>query len=135
MAVKIFQPKEYLVNKNLIDIPESVKIDFNTLHRKFGNSVKVSDFIQMIECVYGSHFQLFDDKTWNDPRFLSHIIDLVIEFKNGKDVDLSRLHTELTDMYQFTKTEKRLFLEKSLEEKLWAIFLILNNPAHEEFNI
>lgn len=136
--IRNFQPETYIVSLSKSkesDLPIETKECFNRMLRKFKGNTKVSDFIQLLEAEYDYKFELFDSKTWNNPLFLSHLIDLIIEFKQGQEIDLSELHTDLLKVFQFTKSEKNMFLELSVEERLWAIFLILSEPTHKEFII
>jgi len=132
------QPETYLVSlgeSSEEKLPLLTKETYNKIKDKFGNNIKVSDFPLLLSEAYGKKFDLFDKYTWNKAEFISYLVDRVLEFKSGKSLDLSQIHTDVLTAYDFTKEEKRTFLEKSIEEVLWAIFLLLNNPAHEKLNI
>lgn len=132
------QPDTYFVtleNSKEEDLPKLTKESFNKIKDKFGCNIKVSDFPFLLEAAYDIKFDLFDKYTWNSAEFVSYLTDKVIEFKKGLPLDLSQIHTDIITAYDITKNEKRMFLEKSVEEVLWAIFLLLNNPAHEKLII
>lgn len=132
------QPETYPVSLAETDenkLPLLTKEAFNRIKDKFKDNIKVSDFPLLLSEAYGRKFELFDKFTWNKAEFISYLIDRICEFKSGKPLDLSQIHTDILTAYDFTKEEKRLFLEQSVEEVLWAIFLLLNNPAHEKLNI
>lgn len=116
--------------------PRSVKETFNLLKRLFGQQARMSDILQLIEKSIGTEFSEFDPKSRNPPHtFFSHLIDLQLDFLQGREVDLEELHKDIVEVYEFTEREKKFFVSQNIEEKLWAIFLILTNPAHEYYEI
>ena len=131
------KPETYLINNKIPEdkIPQITKICFNLLKDKYGFTARMSDFIQLLETTFMTKFELFDSLTWNSPQFLSYMLDKQADFINGKDVDLAIIHSYLLNVYNWTISEKRKFIENNLEEKIWAVFLIITDPAHEKYNI
>lgn len=132
-------PDHYLINKDTPEenIPEATKYIFNDLKQKFEYSARISDLIMLLAHIYRRNFELFDPKTWNDARFLSHLMDLQIDFMQGQDIDLAELHRDLLQAFDWTSSEKKLFISDQtlIEERLWAIFLVISFPSHPEFNL
>ena len=131
------KPETYLINNKIPEdkIPQITKICFNLLKDKYGFTARMSDFIQLLETTFMTKFELFDSLTWNSPQFLSYMLDKQADSINGKDVDLAIIHSDLLNVYNWTISEKRKFIENNLEEKIWAVFLIITDPAHEKYNI
>jgi hypothetical protein len=82
-----------------------------------------------------NEFELFDKRTWNKAEFLSHLLDRQIDYKKGKVLDMSQIHKDIMVAYDFTRKEKRMFIEESLEKRLWGLFIYLDNPGKENYNI
>ena len=129
------RPENYIINKNITELPEITKVCFNFLKNKYGFTARMSDFIQLLETTFSTKFELFDPRTWNSQEFLSYLLDRQIDFINGKDIDLAVLHTDILNVYQWTGPERKNFIEGNLEERIWAVFLIITDPAHELYNI
>lgn len=123
---------EYTININTPDIPQETKISFNIAKSKI-KYPKVSDFIQILESMYDHKFEYFDTQTWNTPQWTSYLIDLVLEYKSGKQVDLCDWKNNFLKEFDFTREEIKMFNTLRIEERLWAILILLNNPAHSEF--
>ena len=77
----------------------------------------MSEFVQYLTEIFGiKEFELFDSYTWNNAEFLSYLLDRQIDYKNGKVLDMSQLHKDILIAYDFTRKEKRMFIEEEIEK-------------------
>lgn len=117
------------------DLPIETKYSFNLLKEKHGYTGRMSEFVKYLTEIFGiNEFELFDTYTWNKAEFLSYLLDRLIEYKNGKTLDMAQLHKDILVAYDFTRKEKRMFIEESIEKRLWGLFIYLNEPGKEFYN-
>jgi hypothetical protein len=48
---------------------------------------------------------------------------------------MAQLHKDILTAYDFTRKEKRMFIEESIEKRLWGVFIYLDNPGLEQFKL
>lgn len=117
------------------DLPIETKYSFNLLKEKHGYTGRMSEFVKYLTEIFGiKEFEFFDSYTWNKAEFLSYLLDRLIEYKNGKTLDMAQLHKDILVAYDFTRKEKRMFIEESIEKRLWGLFIYLNEPGKEFYN-
>jgi hypothetical protein len=139
--MKLKGPEHYYISKedaiNLNEeLPIEAKYSFNILKKNHGYLGKMSEFIQYLTEIFGiKEFELFDSYTWNNAEFLSYLLDRQIDYKNGKVLDMSQLHKDILVAYDFTRKEKRMFIEEEIEKRLWGLFIYLDNPGKENYKI
>lgn len=124
----IQRPKEFLVSKET-EMSDRVKLYYMILKNSYGVNGRITDLIQMLEKLFQIKFELFNTHTWNSGPFSSYLMDLQIKFQNGETLDMVVLHDDILKVYQFTSVEKRLFINETIEEKIWAIFKFVTNPS------
>ncbi len=109
------------------DFPDSVKISYRIL--KKSGMIKITDFWRALSLVYGiKEFELLNLKTSHALEFESYIIDLFIEWRNGKPINFGDIEKAIFTFGEFTNMEKLLFESESLQERLWAIYTFLIDP-------
>jgi len=130
-------PEHYYVSKNLVieeNLPIETKVSFNILKTKYGYTGRMTSFIRFLEDVFGiKEFEFFDTYTWNKEEFLSYLLDKQINYQKGETLDMAQLHKDILTAYEFTRKEKRMFIEENIEKRLWGIFIYLDNPGRENF--
>jgi hypothetical protein len=131
------RPDTYKIRKDIPEqeIPEITRGCFNLLKRKFGYSARISEFIPLLETTLGEKLDSFSPYSWNFDPFLSYLIDLQIAFMKGQEIDMAELHTKMLEAYPWSGRDKRTFIEKDLEQRLWAMFLVITDPSHDYYNI
>jgi hypothetical protein len=72
---------------------------------------------------------------WNDARFASYLIDTQINFNEGKDIDLSVLHKDLINVFDFTKKERDILVDGNVEERIWSVLKYVSDKDHQEYVI
>lgn len=121
------RPETFIVSQDSFIITDTVSGTYNELKSKF-NYHRISDFPILLAKAFNlDSFEFFDTKTWNDPRFISYLMDKQIEFQSGLSIDLAQLHTDILNVYEFTSKEKFMFIEGDIEDRILAIFLLITN--------
>lgn len=134
-------PKKYIVSKakekeleDKDELPIETRFCFNLLKNKYGYTGRISNFPLFLRDIFDiKEFEFFDPRTWNGAEFLSYLMDQQIAYQNGKEVDMAQLHQDILKVFDFNRKEKRMFIEESLEKRLWAIFIFLDNPGKENY--
>lgn len=133
-------PEHYYISKDKEqelgdELPIETRYCFNILKQKHGYTGRMSEFVKYLTEIFGiNEFEFFDPYTWNKAEFLSYLVDRQIEYRDGKTLDMAQLHKDILVAYDFTRKEKRMFIEESIEKRLWSIFIFLNNPNKENIN-
>lgn len=132
-------PEHYYVSKeklNTEELPIEAKYSFNVLKSKYGYTGRMSEFVQYLRDIFGiKDFEFFDTYTWNKAEFLSYLLDRQIQYQKGDTLDMAQLHKDILTAYDFTRKEKRMFIEESIEKRLWGVFIYLDNPGLEQFKL
>lgn len=117
-------------NKNDKDFTEITKVVYNQLREKYGNyGARISDMFQLLKDAFGiSEFELLNTKLINNGAFESYLMDRQVDWMQGKDIDFGDIYEAILTAGDFTKTERDLFEMGKVEERLWAIYLLICNP-------
>lgn len=127
-------PEHYYVSleKEDKDLPIETVYCYNILKNKYGYTGRMSNFPVFLSDIFEvKEFEFFDPYKWNTAEFLSYLLELQIKYQKGETIDMAQLHKDVLGVYQFTRKEKRMFIEESIEKRLWSIFIFLNNPNKE----
>lgn len=62
--------------------------------------------------------------------FMSYLVDQMIKFKEGKPVDFTEVYESILRVGDFVSSEQRMFELGDIEERLWAIFLVIDDPSN-----
>ena len=113
------------------ELPVVVQLYYKELKKKYGvYGARITDIIQMLEVLQGNKkFELFDANSWNTSQFSSYLMDQQIKFMAGEELDMVVLHDDILKVYQWTKEEKKRFIDEIIEEKIWAIFKFVTDPS------
>lgn len=132
-------PEHYYISKEKSkeeELPVEAKYSFNVLKSKYGYTGRMSEFVQYLRDIFGiKDFEFFDTYTWNKAEFLSYLVDRQIQYQKGEILDMAQLHKDILTAYDFTRKEKRMFIEESIEKRLWGVFIYLDNPGLEQFKL
>lgn len=100
---------------------------YSELH---GYTARISDIFQMLKESFGiQEFDLFDPKMCNNASIESYLIDEFIKWKDGEPVDFVEIYNALVLAGDFSASEKALFESGNIEERLWAMFLVISDPS------
>ena len=80
----------YLKNKNSSDYTSQVRVFFNVIDTKFRYSARISDIWALIMTGFGlQQFDILEPQFYNNGEFESKLINYLISWKNGEDIDFS----------------------------------------------
>lgn len=117
-------------NKNDVDYSENVKLTYNSLISQVGCSARITDIWRLLQLAFGiKEFEILTPEQYQNGSFYSYLIDKQIEWINGENVDFSEISQVILETGDFTNMEKLLFTSGNLEEKLWAIYLVICDPT------
>ena len=117
-------------DKDYSDIAVNV---FQVLKSRYGYTLRVSRLLEIIRDVFlfGSELLLVDIKTCSNGLFDSFLMDRMIDWQQGREVDFSKIKDEIYKTYQFSSSEKLILETGSMEERLWGFFLALSKAQLE----
>ncbi len=123
----------FVKNKNDKDYTNTVKEVYKLLSAQFGYTARISNFWELLKNSLGiKEFEIFDPRLSNNGSFEAYLIDKQIDWQNGEDVDFSEIYDAILVTGTFSGTEKLLFSSSNLEERLWAIYLVICDPYMNE---
>ena len=123
----------YLKNKNSSDYTSQVRVFFNVIDTKFRYSARISDIWALIMTGFGlQQFDILEPQFYNSGEFESKLINYLISWKNGEDIDFSEICALVLSVGDFSKAEKLMFGNNNLEECLWAIFMVIDGKEKLE---
>lgn len=116
-------------NKNSNDYTEIVKSVYHLLSIEFGYLAKITDIWLLLAKSFNlSKFELIDTNQYQNGEFESYLIDRLIDWRNGKDVNFSDISEAILMVGDFTSQEKLMFEHGKIDERLWAIYLVIYDP-------
>ena len=114
---------------NDTDFTDVVRSVYKLLSEKYGYTARISDIFILLKDAFDiKEFLLLDFKNVRSIELESWLIDTFIDWKNGKEVDFIQVYNALLEAGDFSISEKNLFVTGLVEERLWAIFLVIANP-------
>lgn len=127
---------EFIKNNRDMDFTPAVESTFNLLRIKYGSyAVRVSNIFQLLKDIFGlNDYEMLDPRIINNGILDSYLMDKQIDWMSGKDVDFSEMYKEITNIGDFSKSERDLFEGGKIEEVLWAIYLTVCNPGIDNIN-
>lgn len=116
--------------KNDTDYTEIVVSVYQLLANKYKYTIRITLFWQLLKDCFAmsEDFAIFDPLQVQNGSFDSYLLDLLIDWKNNKPVDFNELYKSLLIAGDFTGGEKLMFKSGNIEERLWAMFLAIDNP-------
>lgn len=116
-------------NKNDNDYTEIVKSVYHLLSNEFGYLARISDIWLLLARSFNiKEFELIDTRQYQNGQFESYLIDRLIDWKHGKDVNFSEITDAIKTVGDFTSSEKLMFEHGNIDERLWAIYLLIDSP-------
>ena len=121
-----------IVNKNNRNFTDPVRVTYHTIRQSFGYNARISQLIEMIRVALGiEEFEAYDPNVIENAKLESYMMDKQIQFMAGEDVDFSEIYESIIKAGNFLTSEKRLFEQENIEERLWGIMLAITDPENE----
>ena len=119
-------------NKNSNDYTEIVRSVYHLLSNEFGYLARISDIWMLLARSFNvPKFELVDQHQYQNGEFESYLIDRLIDWREGKDVNFTDISEAIKLVGDFTLSEKLMFEHGKIDERLWAIYLVILDPNME----
>lgn len=116
-------------NKNNTDYSSSAAMVCNLIIDKYGYTARITRMWEMLQDALSiPKFELLDTR-YVRPEFESYLVDRLIDWNSGKDVDFSQIKEAILIAGDFSGMEKLLLGQDDFEDRLWGIFLAVSNPG------
>ena len=114
-------------------ISPTAKVFYDTITEKFSFLARVSRFWEMLPLTFGiPRFEILDLGDFRIGQFENYLIDKMIEWENGKEIDFDEVGQRCLGAGDFTGTELLLMSEVNLPLRIWALFLAITFPDPAE---
>lgn len=115
-------------NKESNDFSSSAALVCNLIVEKYGYTARITRIWELLQDALAiPEFELLDHREVK-PEFESYLVDRLIDWNTGKDVDFSLIKEAILLAGEFTGKEKLLLRQDDIEDRLWGIFLAVSNP-------
>ena len=116
-------------NKYNTDYPETTVMVYRYLLPNNQYSARISNMFQLLAESFGlKNFEILDYRNIQNGPLVSWLMDRQIEWQKGEDVNLSEIYRALLVAGDFTSQERLMFETGSMEERIWAILLLITSP-------
>ena len=115
-------------SKENTDYTPSAALTCNLIVNKYGYTARITRIWEMLaDAILIPHFELLDFNTIS-PEFESYLVERLIDWNSGKEVDFGQIKESILIAGDFTGSEKVLLRQDEIEDRLWGIFLAVSNP-------
>ena len=116
-------------NKESTDYSEIVKDTYRLVRSSFGYTARIINIWDILRLTLGiEEFEILMPEMYNNASFESYLVNKQIDWMRGEDIDFNEIYEAILVVGDFTSEEKRLMINRKLEEILWGIFLAICNP-------
>ena len=77
---------------------------------------------------------MLDPRVINNGVLDSYLMDRQVDWMSGKEINFNEIYNKILEVGEFSKTERDLFESGKIEERLWAIYLLVCNPGIDNLN-
>lgn len=120
---------DIITNKYNTDYPETTVMVYRYLLPNNQYSARISNMFQLLAESFGlKNFEILDYRNIQNGPLVSWLMDRQIEWQKGEDVNLSEIYRALLVAGDFTSQERLMFETGSMEERIWAILLLITSP-------
>jgi hypothetical protein len=120
---------QLIKNKEDIDYTEVVKDTYSLVRSTLGYTARIINIWDILKLTLGiNEFEILMPEMYNNASFESYLVNKQIDWMEGRDVDFHEIYEAVLTVGDFTSEEKRLMINRRLEEILWGIFLAICNP-------
>jgi len=120
---------DIITNKYNTNYPETTVMVYRYLLPNNQYSARISNMFQLLAESFGlKNFEILDYRNIQNGPLVSWLMDRQIEWQKGEDVNLSEIYRALLVAGDFTSQERLMFETGSMEERIWAILLLITSP-------
>lgn len=111
------------------DYTQTVVAVYDRLSKKYRYTARITDiFLLLREAFLIDEFLMIDFKDIRNMEIESWIIDKYSDWIKGLPIDFVEIYNALEVAGDFGISEKRKFHDGLVEERLWAIFMVIDSP-------
>lgn len=120
---------QLIKNKENVDYTEIVKNTYSLVRSTLGYTARIINIWDILKLTLDiDEFEILMPELYNNASFESYLVNKQIDWMEGRDVDFHEIYEAILTVGDFTSEEKRLMINRKLEEILWGIFLAICNP-------
>ena len=128
MSGKLVGKRYMKKSKENTDYTASAALVCNLIVEKYGYTARITRIWEMLaDALAIKEFEFLDFKTVR-PEFESYLVDRLIDWNSGKEIDFTLIKEAILVAGDFTGLEKILLGQDDIEDRLWGIFLAVSNP-------
>lgn len=120
-----------IITKNSISQTSVVKETFNYLKLQYKGE-RIGDIVELIQKATGIDLKIDLKLVWSAEIF-SKLLDYQLQYINGEELDLTEMKEYIYKTLEFSKRDITLFEKLNLEERLWAIMMLISEPSRNYF--
>jgi hypothetical protein len=118
-------------NKNSTDFTPTVVAINNMIVEKYGVTARITRIWEfLLDIMSKTEFDMMDIKDVN-PLFESWLVNTLIDWNNGKEVDFSEIRDSILKAGTFSAKEKYLLNQEEVNYMLWGIYTAITNPGEK----
>lgn len=124
--------KSYIKTRNDTDYTQTVVATYNILSKRYGYSARITDIFNLLKNAFDiDEFLMTDFKDIRNIELESWLIDKYTEWLSDKPVDFVEIYKALETAADFSISEQENFHDGLVEERLWAIFMVIDGPEKQ----
>lgn len=117
--------------KNSTDFTPTVIAINNVIVDKYGVTARITRIWEfLLDIMSKTEFDMMEIKDVN-PLFESWLVDTLIDWNNGKEVDFSEIRDSILKAGTFSAKEKYLLSQEEMNYMLWGIYTAITNPGEK----
>lgn len=102
---------------------------YNLLSKKYGYTARISNiFILLRDSFMIEEFALMNFYEIRNMEIESWLLGAYQDWRSGIPIDFVEVYKSLELAGDFSNSEKKLFKDGLVEERLWAIFMVIDGP-------
>lgn len=103
----------------------------NVIVEKYGVTARITRIWEfLLDIMSLPEFDMLDVKDVN-PLFESWLVDTLIDWNQGKEVDFSEIREAILKAGTFSAKEKYLLSQEEMDYMLWGIYTAISNPGEK----
>lgn len=117
--------------KNDKDFTQTVQYVYAKINNKYGVNARVSGIFEYLKEAFDiQEFAAFDPVFCQNASLESYLVNEIINWNNGESIDFGEIKDALMLAGDFVGSEKLIFQQGNIEERLWGIFLAITDPTN-----
>lgn len=114
------------------DYTQTTVAVYQILSKKYGYTARITDIFNLLKDSFSiEEFLNIDYKEIRNMEIESWLINKYCDWLGDKPVDFVKIYNELEKAGDFSISEKKKFHDGLVEERLWAIFMVIDGPGKQ----